>query len=1134
MKKFRDYYERFLLRFLSKKPIRVMKLSLFLSILTISQLWATETYSQMTKLTLKLEDAKISDVLREIENQSEFFFLYSPKLIDVERKVNIDAKEETIKDILSNLFDEKVKFAVYDRQVILTPNEKSEILSSFQQQNKITGTVTDKNGPIPGANIVVTGTTLGAITDFEGKYSIDVPPGSKSLTFSFIGMEPQEITIGTLTQINVTMAESAIGLEEVVVIGYGTQKKVNVIGSVATITNKELNFSPVSNVSNAIAGRLPGAIAVQNTGEPGLNDAQILIRGSATLGNNSPLIVVDGVADRDLNSIESNDIESLTILKDASAAIYGARAANGVILITTKRGIEGAPKLTYDFHYGWSTPTMLPKMVDAATHAELVREDQIYLGVSEANMRFSQDDIQKFRSNEYPWTYPNTNWFNATLAKYSNTYNQALSASGGTKNVNYYVSFGNHFDGGIYKNSGTSYKRYNLNANIDIKINDYLTIGLDLNGSQENRMYGTQSSETIFESIVRSEPTMPAVYPNGLPGPDIEYGWNPVVTSSFKTGFNDDKRYKSQNKITATLKVPKVDGLSVSTYYAYDMFFGINKYFIKPWTLYQLDEAAYLAAGNTGKEDGSAFLIPSSKGTSEPQLTDTYIDSKTTTFNIRANYEKTINIDHNISAFIAYENSEYLSKSDMAFRRYFISDKLPYLFAGGSLEQRNDGSVSIDSRINYFGRLSYNYKETYLFQFTLRRDGSLRFSEESGRWGNFPGVLLGWRVSNEKFWQKRVSFVDYFKLKASWGQLGNDRVNAFQYLSSYAFGPGMVIGSGKTYFSSLSQSFAPNPFITWEVANIYNAGFESKFLNNEVELNADFFYQRRDHILVKRNASVPDYIGISLPDENFGIVDNKGVEIVLGYTKKVGGLLASIRSNFSFARNKIIEFDEPAVSVPWQRLTGHPQGTVLLYRTLGIFHDTEEILSYPHLAGTRPGDLKIEDFDGNGQITSDDRVLVDKTNTPEITYGESLSLSYKNWNLSALIYGVANVMKRKDGGEYADYVLGRWTQDNPTSNIPRTSFGLPVGYEVNSYLNDFEYQNASYARLKNLQLSLTVPKNFLKSIWLKDAMMYVSGENLFLLSKRITPNDPELGQKSNQYPNYPLMKVYTFGIKVTF
>ena len=459
MKKIRDYCERSLFRFFSLKTIRVMKLTFFLSILTVFQLLATESYSQFTKLTLKLDDVTISDALKEIENESEFFFLYSPKLIDVERKVNIDAKNESIKDILVNIFDEKVKFAVYDRQVILTPNEKSEILSSFQQQNKITGTVTDKNGPIPGANVVVTGTTMGTMTDIDGKYSIEVPQGAKSLTFSFIGMAPQEITIGTLTQIDVTMDESAIGLEEVVVIGYGTQKKVNVIGSVTAVTNEELNASPVAKVSNALAGRLPGAIIQQENGQPGMDEAKILIRGNATLGNNSPLIVVDGIPGRDLNSIEPGDIESLTILKDAAAAIYGARSANGVILVTTKRGTEGAPSFKYNFYQGWESPTSILKMADAATYAQLIREVQTYRGVAESNMQFSQADVENYKSGKYPWTYPNSDWFGLTLKKYTNTSHHSFSVSGGTKSANYYISFGKISDNGIYKANSTTFDR---------------------------------------------------------------------------------------------------------------------------------------------------------------------------------------------------------------------------------------------------------------------------------------------------------------------------------------------------------------------------------------------------------------------------------------------------------------------------------------------------------------------------------------------------------------------------------------------------------------------------------------------------------------------------------------------------
>ena len=648
------------------------------------------------------------------------------------------------------------------------------------------------------------------------------------------------------------LQSEALALEEVVVIGYGTQKKVNVIGSVTTVSADEINSAPVSMLSNAIAGRMPGAIVQQGTGEPGNDQSIILIRGKSTLGDNSPLIVVDGIAGRDMNSLQPTDIESITVLKDASAAIYGARSANGVILVTTKRGTEGAPILNYGFYQGIKTPSMLPEVCDAPTYATMIREMQSYRDVPEINMLFSLDDIEKYKSGAYPWTHPNTDWFGETLKKYSSTYNHNLSVSGGTKAVTYYGSFGYQFDDGLYKNGATEYKRYNLKANVDAKVNKYIRVGIDITGSQQNHESSPYSAAEVFQYTRRQKPTAPAFYPNGLPAPDVEYGNQPVVMATSVTGFNNTKTYRLNTILSATLTVPGVTGLELAGYFAYDKYFSQNKLFQTPFTLYSLDVQSYLNAGNTGVEDGSAFITADNKKgpVPEPQLTDSYNESDSKIFNLKANYDKTIGGNHNISAFISMESSDYMSKGIEAYRRYFLSKQLPYLFAGGTTEWQNDGNVSIDSRLNYFGRVMYNFKETYLLQFSLRRDGSLRFSKESGRWGTFPSLLVGWRISNENFWKNNVKFIDYFKLKASFGQMGNDRVDAFQYLTKYAFATGHVFGPGKLYSSGLQQDGTPNPAITWERANVVNIGFESAFLDSKLTLNADLFYQRRTDIAV--------------------------------------------------------------------------------------------------------------------------------------------------------------------------------------------------------------------------------------------------------------------------------------------
>ncbi|MFP4366774.1 MAG: SusC/RagA family TonB-linked outer membrane protein, partial [Bacteroidales bacterium] len=698
-----------ILFFLWKRRKILLTMKLLLCFILFSMLNVSGSiFSQSAKFDLAVNGKTVKEVFKDIENQSDFRFLYNDDFAGLSRVVSFNTKDNNIDEVLSELLaGANLTYRELENElIVITPMEVAV------QQRTVSGIVTDQNNePLPGVTIMVKGTTIGTVTDSDGNFTVTNVPDDAVLVFSFVGMQTQEVLVEDRNRIDISMNIESIGLDEVVAIGYGTQTRANVIGSVTSVRSQDLTSAPVGRVSNALAGRLPGGIFMQESGEPGGDAPTIRIRGNATLGNNNPLVVVDGIAGRDINSLHPNDIESITVLKDASAAIYGARAANGVILITTKRGnTDTPPTFTYGFYEGFLSPTMLPEMADAPTYARMIRENQSYRGVDESNMMFSLEDIEKYESGEYPWTHPNTNWFDAALRDYSSTRHHNFAVDGGTGAVNYYGSFGSQFDDGIFVNNNTSYNRYNLRGNIDVKVNDYLNVGLDLAGIQENRMYPTNSEGNIFQTLIRIYPTFPALFPNGLPGPDLEYGDQPMVMASEQTGFDDDKRYRSNNIISADLKIPGVEGLLLSGYYAYDMYIQQRKRFEKPWTLYSLDESSYFAAGNTGREDGSDFLIATTKGPAEPRLRDYSANSTSKTANIRLSYVKTFNEVHNVNVFAAYEYNDFHHEGFNAYRRYFLSDRLPYLFAGGDDQKDNDGWVELDARQNYFGRLSYDYE----------------------------------------------------------------------------------------------------------------------------------------------------------------------------------------------------------------------------------------------------------------------------------------------------------------------------------------------------------------------------------------------------------------------------------------
>jgi TonB-dependent starch-binding outer membrane protein SusC len=827
----------------------------------------------------------------------------------------------------------------------------------------------------------------------------------------------------------------------------------------------------------------------------------------------------------------------VTVLKDASAGIYGAQAANGVILITTKRGDATRPtRFTYSFYEGVLSPTKLPEMTDAATYATMIREMQSYRGVASENMTYSLDDIEKYRSGAYPWTHPNTDWFAEALKDYTSTRSHNMSVTGGTQDLRYYSSFGTQMDDGIFTNGSHNYNRYNLRTNFDYQVNEYFDVGIDVSGVQENRMYPTRSTNETFVTTMRIWPTSHALFPSGHVGPDRERGDQPMISASDATGFDDDKIFRTNNLIRANLRIPGVEGLSLSGYYSYDIRYQKQKLFQKPWTVYSLDKDAYLAAGNTGVEDGSAFLVGTQVQYPEPRVKDLSETQTSKTLNLMLNFARSFGEGHNFSSFVSYEQFEFDKEGFDAFRRFFISDQLPYLFAGGDTEKNNSGWVDIDARQNYFGRLSYDYRGTYMFQFSFRRDGSLRFSKESGRWGNFPSVLVGWRPSEHDWWQNSLGFIDNFKLRASYGKMGNDLVDAFQYLTMYGFEQGYTFGSNKTFSSSLNQFGVPNPFITWEVANVFNFGWESMFLDSKLSWETDIFYERRSDILVTRDVSVPRFTGIALPDENFGIVDNKGFETQLRFRDSKGGFRYAFAGNFAFARNEIIESDEPEKPVPWQTLTGHPMGTQLLYKSDGIFRDWDHVNSLPHVPGARPGDIIIKDYDGDGFITTSDRILFPLTALPEMTFGFSLDLSYRNWSVGGLLQGQSRTMRLmgdEQQGTAGNYLAidakDRWTEDNPNGTNPR-AFERVEEYWRQSHGTDFHFRDASFVRLKNLKIAYSIPQSLRNRVGVTEAQIYAAGQNLWT----IWSGNPYIDPEQQALNRYPIMRVLSLGAQISF
>lgn len=1041
------------------------------------------------------------------------------------------------------------------------PNAFAKPGSGKFLEQKVSGKVTDaeKGDALPGVSILIKGTQKGTTTDANGEYSITVADSKAVLVFSIVGYEPQEVVVGNRATINLGMMTDTKTLGEVVVVGYGVQKKETITGSVASVKGSELIKSPTVNLSNSIAGRMAGVVAVNRSGEPGADGSAIRIRGSNTLNNGDALIVVDGIPNRagGLDRINPNDIESVSVLKDASAAIYGSRAANGVILITTKRGKTGKPVVSYSANQGFSQPTVIPKLTNASQYVSMLNDLDIYgLPVSEwagANAAykstgsftrpdgtirkapFSPTDIQKYADGSDPWLYPNTDWYKATLKTWSPQTQHNLQISGGTESVKYLASVGYQNQDAFYKNSATNYQQYDIRLNLDAKINKYINLNIGILGREEARNYPTRSAGAIFRMQMRGKPQQQAFWPNGLPGPDIENGENPVVITTDLSGYDRQKQDYIQTNGSLDIQIPWVKGLKFTGTAAIDKRLGTRKLWQIPWTLYQ-QGSGFEADGTTPK------LVASKRGPAEPNLNQSYDDQLNILLGGVATYERTFG-NHGLTV-LAGTNTETIEGNNFnAYRRYFISPALDQMFAGGDLERNNGGGGFETARINYFGRVAYNFKEKYLAEFLWRYDGSDRFPKAT-RYGFFPGVMAGWVMSEEKF-MKSLSFISFLKLRGSWGQLGNDQVNlpnsstpaTYQYLSTYGF-RSYILGDAEQ--KTLFETRLPNENITWEVASNSNIGLEGQLFNGKINFELDYFVNKRSKILWFKNASVPQSTGITLPAQNFGEVSNRGFDFNVGYRGQTGEFKYNISVNGGYAKNTIDFWDEAPGAPEWQRTTGRPMNTFMAYIYDGVFKDQAAIdargIDYTAIVKElRPGDMKYKDYNGDGKITPDDQVRTDFTQLPMFQGGINLGGQYKNFDLTVLIQGAAGARQYIGTGEMgnignylSDIYENRWTIDNPSDVHPRIANRSDQYYSNN---NTYWLRSSDYLRLKNFELGYTIPETIGKKVGFSSMRVYASGVNLFTIDK-LKIYDPENTNNNGQY--YPQSRVMNLGLNIKF
>jgi TonB-linked SusC/RagA family outer membrane protein len=1122
------------------KFCRIMKTTLFVICVAISQVFAVGTYSQNVRLSLNLKNVAIRDVLQEIEDRSEFYFMYDATKVDVSQRVNVECNNMLVTEILDQIFGKTgINYAVNNRQIAL--NSDNYIFSSIQSDQKVTGKVTDSSGEaLPGVTVVVKGTTSGTITNASGNYSLANVPSNATLVFSFVGMRTQEIGVDGKLQVNVKMEEEAIGLEEVVAVGYGTQKKVNLTGALASVGNEEIKSISTANMVTGLAGKLPGLRVTQRTGEPGSYTTAYDIRGFGT-----PLVVVDGIVrdGSDFARLDPHDIESITVLKDASAAVYGIKAANGVILVTTKKGEMGKPTISYTGAYEWQKISNTPKVGTAYEFAVLTTENEINGGRAPGETTYTPDDLQKFRDG----TYPSTDWYHVVARDFTTLNRHNLNISGGTDRIRYFTSFGYLDEQGLWKSGDLNYHKYNIRSSVTGKVTNDLEVQVNIDGMLENKNEPGEVAWNVIKFTWMNIPTY-SVYANNNPEylQDMTYPWNPVaMTNASIGGYTKTKTKTFQGNVVLNYNVPFIKGLQAKLTYGFYSEDWFQKAWRKKYSTYDYDKI------------NDVYIL---KGTQNnpSNLSGNYYPTEITTFQGQLTYEKTFGEKHNFKSSLVFEDRHAMN-DNMWARKEFAID-VDQFFAGLSQNAQVNSGIYVDdnhpgiyedANQSIIGRLNYDYLSKYLFEFGFNYSGSSKFPKGE-RWGFFPYTSAGWRISEEGFFKEAFPLVSNLKIRASWGQMGDDGASSFQFLTGYNYPSGNYVVDDQV-IPGLGFRGMPNPNITWYTVTTKNIGLDLDLKNGLFSMQFDLFRRDRTGLLATRVLTIPGTVGAGLPQENLNEDMRRGFELVLGHAKRTGDLKYDISGNFTFTRGQLTYGERNPDGNTYLNWRSNPtdrwDNITWGYRYIGQFQSEEDVLTSPIQDGQgnrtlRPGDLKYEDVNKDGIISSLDEVPIARNHIPEINYGLNINASWKQFDLNVLFQGAANFnfqyieQMRAPlpwGRNSLSQFMDRWHhEDIYDVNSPWVPGKFPAtNYPPsNNWNSEFWWPDASYLRLKNVELGYTFSRSALSKAGIQNIRIFVSGFNLITWTK-MKYIDPEQDPNTYNYL-YPLMKNYNIGVNITF
>lgn len=1107
--------------FLNINLFRKMKLILLFVAISFFQLSAVESYAQNAKINLSLSDVTLEEAIKTIEANTQFVFFFSNSAVDMTKHVDLNVKNGNIKEVLNQILS-SYKYRIEDNKIVL--------LGEVQQDGKIWGVVSDAFGPIAGANVVVKGTTNGTITDMDGRFSLDAPKGAK-LQISYIGYITKELTVDTKTDYVIELVEDSQALEEVVVVGYGTEKKVNVIGSIAQISSEKLENRSTPQLSNVLTGQMAGVTVIQRSGRPGNSGGEIRVRGVGSFGGESnksdALVLIDGIPGK-LNDVSSEDVESISVLKDAStAAIYGSRAANGVILVTTKTGKEGKVSVGYNGYVGFNTPTALPEFVDTWQYATLYNE-------AVGREAYTQEEIQKFRDGSDPDHYANARYLDEVFSRKGLQTGHDVTINGGNAENKYMVSFGYLKQNGIVEKN--DYQRYNARVNLINEILPGLKLTSRLSGVYGNRKEpmapGGDDADNmlvLIQKALRFPGLTPTILSDGSFGAGRELHGTPAGWIKSDSFYENPEFSLNAN---VRLDYNPVKDLLLSAIGAYTYTNG--------------EERTYRS---TMKLSGDRVLGPS-------ELKHKMGKTIYKTFQATAEYNKTIG-EHTFGILAGYSWEQEDYRYVQGSRDKFPGNDLPYLNAGSPDNQKSEGTGNAWAIQSGFGRLRYNFNERYLFESTVRYDGSSRFPQ-SKKFGFFPSVAAGWRLSEENFFKENESlgFISNLKLKVSWGRLGNQNIGNYPYQSVYELGQNYPFGD--TYTQGAAVTTAVDPTIKWEETETIDGGLEAVFWNGLLSVNASYFNRRTYDILYKPSGSVSTILGQKISEMNTGELKNFGWEFEVGHRNKIGDVSYNVNANLSIIKNKLttlgvgnVEQLNGMVGNGSDLFIGYPIQMYYGYVSDGVFLDENDIKSWYDQSkvtpNPQPGDIRYKDISGpdgvpDGKIDPNyDRVYLG-SRIPKFTFGLNLGVEYKGLDLSVLLQGVAGVTGMLDG--FAGWAFrgdgniqkwqaeGRFDPANPTRYpaYPRLE-DLSNSTTPNIVTSDFWTQDASYIRLKNIQLGYTFPKKMLQAAKISNLRVYVQAENPLCWNKYKPGWDPEINTSGNYYP---ILATYTFGVNFKF